>query len=575
MQKHILSIRNFLCLLYFIIAHDHFSQTNINYQWCKGVGGIGSDVGKCVQIDASGNVYIAGCYSNTVDFDPGPGTAYRNSSGNADAFIAKYDANGNYLWAISFGDWADDRINSLALDALGNVYVTGRFSHTVDFDYGIGNAMFTASGGWGMFLAKYDTNGNYVWARGFGGGNGMEGTQITLDINNNCIVTGNKWATYDLDPGPGVANVNQISTVDCFLAKYDNNGNYILAFGLGGSVANSSVAGTQVVTDPSGDIYLAGFFTKLTDFDPAAGTSTLNSVNGADVFFAKYDANGNYQWAKSFGSGNDDYCHGLTLDGLGNICMAGRLYGPTDYDTGPGTAILNPVGLYDIFVAKYDASGNYIWAFGAGGTNYESPTSIRTDNLNNIYITGGFMGTVDMDPAMPLALLYSAGAYDIFIAKYNASGIYQWAYGMGSANNDSGADINLDGAGNLYLTGYYGGNTDFDPNTSTAMVNWIASDDVFFAKYVVTPTGITEHDFTNTLDVFPNPASGVFNVKLPLDNKKWRIEICNTLGEIVAKHNLSEEINTIDVSEVAKGIYVYRIISESDVNGSNGKLIVD
>ncbi len=575
MQYQISGIQKLLCLLCFLATQHFYSQTNINYQWCKGMGGISYDQGRSVQVDATGNVYIAGYFSNTVDLDPGAGTAYFNSSGQTDAFVAKYDANGNYLWAIAFGDWADDRVNYLTLDASGNVYITGRFSYTVDFDYGIGSAMFTAPGGWGMFFAKYDTNGNYVWARGFGGSNDMEGTQITLDINNNCVVTGNKWATYDMDPGPGVATINQIAVVDCFLGKYDTNGNYIWAFDLGGSVANASTAGTQVITDPSGNIYLAGFFTKPTDFDPAAGTSTLNSVNGADVFFAKYDANGNYQWAKAFGSGNDDYCNGLTLDGLGNICMAGRLYGPTDYDTGPGTAILNPVGLYDIFVAKYDANGNYIWAFAAGGTNYESPTSIRTDSQNNIYITGGFMGTVDMDPATPLALLYSAGVYDIFIAKYNANGNYQWAYGMGSANNDAGADINLDGAGNLYLTGYYGGNTDFDPNATTATVNWIASDDIFFAKYSVTPTGLSEHNFANTVELFPNPANAIFKVKLPTNSKNCSIEICNILGEIVVRQNLSEEINLIDVSELAQGVYVYRIISDENINGKNGKLIID
>lgn len=207
--------------------------------WARTWGGTELTEGFSIAIDGSGNAYITGYFQGTVDFDPGPGLDNHTSNGDDDVFLSKFDPNGNFIWSRSWGGLELDMGYAVAVDGSGNAYVTGRFLGTVDFDPGPGVDNHTAIGGWNTFLSKLDSNGNFVWARTWGGepDSHMNGFSVAIDIFGCVYVTGEFGdRTADFDPGPGVDNHTSNGDGDAFLSKFDSNGIFVWARTWGGSV---------------------------------------------------------------------------------------------------------------------------------------------------------------------------------------------------------------------------------------------------------------------------------------------------------------------------------------------------
>jgi len=474
-----------MCLIMGGITATAQTQT---FAWVKGMGGSDNEQGNRVAVDGAGNVYVTGFFKGTADFDPGTGTANLTSAGNQDIFLAKYDAAGNYVWAKSMGGLYDDQGLDIAVDGSGKVYVTGIFKGTADFDPGTGTAnLSSVATSNDVFVSKYDTAGNYVWAKSVGGNGDDQGLGIAVDGSGNVHVTGYfSSATADFDPGTGVSNLSRVGTADIFVAKYDINGNYTWARNIGSS--GNDNWGQAIGVDGSGNVYVTGYFFATVDFDPGTGTANLTSGGGCDVFLAKYDAGGNYVWAKQMGGSPSDYDagYGLAVDGSGNAYVTGIFTGTMDADPGSGTANLTSGGNYDVFFAKYDAGGNYVYAKKVGGSNYDQSLDITADGSGNVYVTGYFTSaTADFDPGTGTAnLTNNAGGYDGFVAKYDAGGNYVWAEALSGPGNDQGMGVAADGFGNVYVTGTFSATTsDFDPGAGTATLTSAGVQDIFLVKY--------------------------------------------------------------------------------------------
>jgi len=439
-----------------------------------------SDIGRSVAVDGSGNVYVVGEFQGTVDFDPGPGTTNLISAGNQDIFFAKYDATGNLVYARAIGGTSTDIGYGIAVDGSGNVYVTGVFIGTVDFDPGAGTVSLNSAGNYDIFFSKYDASGNYVYARRLGGTLSDFGYSIAVDGSGNVYVTGVFRGTVDFDPGAGTVSLTSAGNSDIFFAKYDASGNYLYARRLGGTNIDAASA---IVVDGSGNVYVTGNFNGTVDFDPGAGTVNLTSAGSDDIFFAKYNASGNYVYARAIGGTSTDVGNGIKVDGSGNVYVTGYFNGTVDFDPGAGTVNLISAGNQDIFFAKYDASGNYVYAKTLGGTSSDFGYGIAVDGSSNVYVTGVFFGTGDFDPGAGTANLISSGNQDIFFAKYDASGNYVYAKALGGTSTDFSLAMALDGSGNLYVTGYFSGTADFDPSTGVASLAANNPEDIFFTKY--------------------------------------------------------------------------------------------
>ncbi len=476
------TLTKILIIVFFTIGiRTQFSYAQLQLDW---VFQIGSDrahfIGgtNCVAIDTAGNVYIAGSFQNTADFDPGPDTVILTSGGSFDMFIAKYDKHGSYIWAQNMPAPSSQQAEAIAVDASGNVYITGSFSNTVDFDPGTGTSSFTSKGSNDIFITKYDTDGKYLWVKAIGGTGLDRGADIAVDASGSVYVTGRFADTVDFDPGGNVENHVSNGNADIFITKYDTEGNYLWAKSIGGSGLDQS---NSLVCDRDGNIFITGAYQQTVDFDPGPLTTNLISNGGGDIFLARYNTNGDFSWAKSMGGAStNDAGNSIALDAVENIYITGRFGATVDFNPDAGIADLTARAGTDIFTAKYDGNGNYIWAFRMGGEAL-SGALIPSSALGNagsgitviggdIYITGEYRGTGDFDPGPDSTILTSSGDltdYNIFIGHYDTSGSYVWAAGMGSLGRDRGYAIAANAAGDVHVTGDFSYTVDFDPGSDT------------------------------------------------------------------------------------------------------------
>jgi len=548
MKKHYL-------ILLLLVAFG-WSSSAQTFEWAKSFGGSSDDTGYSIAVDASGNVYTTGCYSGTVDFDPGAGTAYLTSAERTDVFVQKLDTSGNFLWAKSFGENFFDCGYSIAVDASGNVYTTGIFEGTVDFDPGAGTANLTSVEFTDVFVQKLDAYGNFLWARSFGGSSSDQGLSITLDASGNVYTTGFFQWTVDFDPGAGTADLTSVRGSDVFVQKLDASGNFLWAKSFGGY---SDDYGYSIAVDASENVYTTGYFERTVDFDPGVGTANLTSVGARDVFVQKLDVSGNFLWAKSFGGSSYDIGHSIKVDASGNVYTTGYFERTVDFDPGAGTANLTSAGSTDVFVQKLDTSGNFLWAKSFGDWFDDYGYSIAVDASGNVYTTGIFEGTVDFDPGAGTADLTSLGDCNVFVQKLDASGNFLWAKSFGDWFDDYGYSIAVDASGNVYTTGFFKLEVDFDPGAGTANLTSVGDADVFIQKLGSGVAGIVDMGKGIHIKAYPNPSKGL--VKLTFEQTLNKIEIMLTdlQGKVVFTKRLdataNEEIN-IDGSA---GIYFLSI----------------
>jgi hypothetical protein len=367
--------------------------------WAKRFGGDDTDWAFSVA-NRSGDIYLTGYFqSSTIDFGGGALT----NAGSYDIFLAKFDSNGNHKWSKRFGGSGGDVGNSVSVDISGNVYVIGYFeSSTIDF----GGGALTNAGNQDVFLAKFDSNGNHLWSKKFGGSSGDIGYSVSVDSSGNVYITGWFYSST-IDFGGGALTNSYASYTDIFLAKFDSNGNHLWSKKFGGSVDDY---GRSVSVDSSGNVYITGYFKSSTiDF----GGGALNKTSWSDIFLAKFDSNGNHLWSKSFGgSGNYNFGYSVSVDSSGNVYITGG-FGSSNIDFGGGA--LTNAGSYDIFLAKFDSNGNHKWSKRFGGSGSDEGYSIFIDSLGNVYSTGYFYGSNIDFGGCPLS---SAGNTDIYLIKY-------------------------------------------------------------------------------------------------------------------------------------------------------------
>lgn len=382
--------------------------------------------------DVSGSVYITGNFEGTVDFDPGPGTFELTSTGFQDIFICKLNSDGNFVWAKQMGGSSEGVGNAIAVDASGNVYTTGGFSGTIDFNPGADTFALTSTFLQSdMFVSKLDPDGNFVWAKqmeclfsGFGVSPFSSGLSIAIDSLGNVYTTGTFRGKVDFDPGADTFELTGLGQFEIYVIKLNADGDFVWAKQMGG---DSWDIGNSLAIDASGNIYITGFFKNTADFNPdpdtsfmltsAGGGGGLNS--GGDIFISKLDADGDFVWAKRMGGSWPDNSYSIAVDALGNVYTTGYFESTADFDPGSDTFALTATD-HDIFISKLDSDGNFLWAKQIGSSE---SYSIAVDASGNVYITGAFQDTVDFDPGPGEYILTPTGNTDIFVVKLSQSTI--------------------------------------------------------------------------------------------------------------------------------------------------------
>ncbi len=499
--------------------------------WCTGTsncsGGISTNMpaatakiptANAVATDKVGNVYTAGSFKGTTDFDPGTGLVTRTSKlATKDAFVSKLDANGDFKWVRAFGSPNNTNTNgtdeayAVTVAESGNVYVVGEYFGALHFE-SQSTPLFTARGSasgtnvYDVFIAKLDSLGNLIWAQTFGGeGTISWGRAVTVDANENVYVGGLFYTTsyYGAGPTSGLPTLTAYATApgtDAYILKLDKDGNFIWSRNWGSS--GQIMQAHSFSIDPAGYLLVSGLFrgNNIEFNTTGSGSSTQltsDPIASAVPFVAKYTLNGDFVWAKHFQwlnggiGGYSPFPAKISTDPAGNVFVGGQVCGTYDFDPGTGTYYLGNIGTGSNpgspFICKLDASGGFLWAkvFGTSNSNVRN---IKTDAAGNVVVTGDFTGTGIFDTMQSVPVSFTSNANDIYLSKFHANGSLIWAKQIGSAGVDWPKGLTISEDGYIHIVGEFVGSTDFDPDAASGGVHVLATSattdyDGFAAKY--------------------------------------------------------------------------------------------
>jgi hypothetical protein len=485
-------------------------DTSGNIIWAKRDGGKGGEYCFGIAKDFNDNIYLTGGFdSDTAVFGSFKLVNSYISGGSEDIFLAKYDSNGNIIWAKNFGGKNFEAGQSVSTDLSGNIYVSGWFGDTVQF--GSTTLIGQAPGGiYGQsaFLIKCDSNGTVLWAK-----------------------------QSDMDPKAG----------------------------------NFSAVSTSVTTDLNENVLITGYF--YSDTITFSGLRLINSDTSfsRDIFVVKYDTNGNIIWAKKSGGKQEDYAQGITIDEKNNVLLTGGSSSDTAYFGNYLIENKANVNSYtNAFIAKYDTSGNAIWVKESLGKGYTCGNGISSTN-NNIYITGYFTtDTLLFDSHFITD--DTLGRNNAFVAKYNSDGIALWALNSKGKEQIGNAIYSFPNDSSVYITGYFLNDTSTFGNKLLIDTNSNHNQDVFVAKISSRSTD-TSTIKMNTLElplplscssIYPNPF--ITETKILADKKftDATLTLYDILGqEIKTMKNISAESIQLERENLQSGIYILYLQEDS------------
>jgi gliding motility-associated-like protein len=455
--------------LIFLYSSIHSIAQPGKWSWAVGDSGnlsngnSGMCVGLGTAVDSQGNIYAIGYFQGTETsfgnfvLHSANVTLYGNAS---DIYLVKYDSSGNVLWAKSFGGTSIDVGNAVAIDPDDNVYITGQFispsivfgSNTLsnpDYNSNVETSEY--------FLAKLDSDGNVLWARTASGTAVDKGEALAVDNLGNVYVQGFYMSTvlkFDLITidGNGQGNV--------FLAKYDTDGNLIWVKGLLVSGFNDSLGGGGIALSENDGLCITGTFlgeSFLAD-NILVKPQVINPIQRGDIYLIKYDFDGKVLWAKSFGGNDADSSTGVTRDKYGMVYISGWFI--SDTLSFGNAMVFNPRQMYgndtDIFIAKFDAAGNPLWAKSARGTDHDLSYAITCNKSGNIFITGtfhtqGIEGEYSTFGDLTFAAI--GQGENNFIAEYDSSGKAIWIDVVSINAWNQSHDLAADRFDNIVITG--------------------------------------------------------------------------------------------------------------------------
>ena len=520
------------------------------FQWASSMPGHSTapvPQGNGIATDYAGNIFVCGQFKHSIDF--GGGIKFTTNANNTSPFIARYDAQGNCIWAKKGTGYATDMALGIVTDSAGYSYVTGIFDSDSIF---FGNLKINRNGSNDdVFIVKVDPNGDFIWAKSAGGILGERSESISMDKLGHIYIGGRYSGSATFDDKI-ISSVN--GSTDAFLAKYDTSGNCIWVKS-GGGTGSDFIRG--VSTDPDGYTFITG---SIGSAGATFGTSQIGSYGNLDIFVCLYDPIGNCVWAKHGGGSAGDYGLAVsTANGMG--CFI------TGYAAKPGLGAniiyfdqvqLTPIGSHDIFIAKYNLAGEVVWAKLAGAPDYDRGHGIFTPDNNQVYVTG-----FCADPALfDTVVVHSVeNSWDPIIAYYTGSQECKFVRRGGGNAEDVGLAITGDRQGNIYITGYCSSNIGFFDADSVIM-------GAFVAKLVPTGTNVNDDYIPGEYALsqnYPNPFNPVTVINYQTGvSSHVTLKLFDVLGKEVATIVNGEKSSgryevQFDATGLSSGVYFYRL----------------
>ena len=460
-------------ILLLLVLKLHFAiAQNVNFEWVNTFQGKLQNevIGNHIATDSKGNVYTAGIYKKTVNFAAPNGnhkfTANNDTDifGKAniyDLFIVKHNSNGNFLWAKTIGGPGTENLSSLAIDAFDNIFLSGKFQDSMDFDPNPTKYFINAGKNGLGFLLKLDTGGTFIWAKSY-----PYYFRIKIDKDNNIIGMDKNYSKMDIDPGHDSLILKQEGV---FTMKLKNNGDFIW----GKHFEGYGITFGEFALDSIGNIYACGNFgTSPVDFDPGSGLNIMKTSSGFQVYITKLDPSGNFIWAKSVGGQSDNNYtqNDIDVDNQGNCYVTGYYESSRDFDPGmntynlPGRPYDNPFSA-EKFILKLNTKGDFVWVKRIDPGHSVVSMPIKCDKKGGIYIGGNFTGIMDFDLGLGTSIIPStqgfekiAGNYyskDGFLLKLNEWGNFVWAKKIGGPDFDLIHRLNINNKSEIICLGIF------------------------------------------------------------------------------------------------------------------------
>ncbi len=448
---------------------------SINYEWVKQIGGPNAEYANCIALDQAKNIYIAGYFLDTTDFDPGPNVSNLIAAGGRDIFIAKYSANGSLLWVQKIGGTTNDEAKAITVDSENNIYITGYFEGTVDFNpHPFLTSSLTSNGGKDIFVCKFNSSGAFQWVRRFGGSGEDEGKSITIDRKGNIISTGVFYQTVDFNPGPETFNLTSSGSADVYISKLDGEGNFIWAKKVGGTDAQ---VGNSVAVDTNKNIYIGGNFYETADFDPGTNSQNLTSKGWQDGFLLKLDSAGNYLWVKQIGGKSFDNVAKVSIDAFNNVFITGYISDSIDLDLAEVTDNYY-APTKNTIICKFSSSGNFKWVKYLKSNSINEGIDILADDNGDINVLGYLNGLSIIDTDS----IQTNGNTDIYYIKIRRNGTVLYTSSFGGIQYDSPGAIAIDNMGNKILGGSFSAKIGFNTINHDTLSS-VGANDIFILKF--------------------------------------------------------------------------------------------
>lgn len=520
-----------------------------SFQFVKKGGGPSSDYGYGMCVDNAGNMYVTGCYKSTATFD----NVNTTSNGLFDIFIAKYNSTGTLQWFKTAGGSGSDEALRIFVTDDGSVFVGGTIIGLTQFDGITVTVNGGAFAGEDLFLAKLNSSGTYQWIKTYGSADQDWIDDLSIS-GNNIFLTGHYTGTFTA-PG-GITLSPSGSSIAKFFMKIDSDGNPVWA---------KNIGGTAWISASSDKLYIAGLFTGTANF----GSLTFVSSGPSDLYLGAYDFNGNQLWMKQFGGNGSENMRSICFDrASNNIYWAGCFQNSMTL----GSNVLTSAGQYDIFVSKFDADGNNIWAKRAGGANFDFANAACVDAQGNMFVSGYCMETATFGNSNVI----SAGQGDAYIAKYNSNGDFQWVRSGGGSDQDNGMYLAAGSSGSIYLTGFFGSAATF----GNLSISSNGAGDMFLLKIADVTSIISPRETVNSYRLnqnYPNPFNPSTKISFDINKPGFvKLTVMDVAGKEIAElvnasmNTGSYEVN-FNAENLSGGVYFYKL---ETANGSDTKKMI-
>lgn len=532
-----------------------------SFQWGGAYGGSGEDVLRDMHTDAVGNTYSTGYFTDTADFDISPSESNLTSNGFYDVYVLKTNSEGGYEWAVNMGGDSFDYGVGITTDTDGNVYVTGYYDGTVDFDPGAGVTNITALGGGDIFILKLNSDGEFLWAKSVGGIGYEESTAIAVSSTGTVTVLGYFYEPADFNPGPDEYILTSAGASDTFLVNLDANGDFISAQRYGGADLDLAL---DMKMNSINDIFIAGYFEGTTDFDPSAsGEFNLTSSSaGFSSYLLHLNSAGELVYAGATHDGNAEV-RGIAVDASDNVYLTGHFNGTVNFspDETNTDYIFTSDAAYNGFAMKLNTMGILEWARPIESDDTVFGFDIAVDLQGNVFTTGYFAATADFDPE-------ANATFNLTKQSDNATDAYMWALdtdgNLVNAFTFGGADfldthkIGADAQGYVYISGHFEKTVDINPLEGETMeVTSIDFRDNYLIKMAATLLGVPSNNYSPIV-AYPNPAGSVVFIAGTANLRGKSYSLYDAVGRSILTGDIDGS-GQINLETINPGIYYLNI----------------